>query len=327
MLISGSASGLSESSREDQTMAIASINDGFGLRDNGDDAEVPERRGKALMAWVNGPDVRNVFYGSAITAPPDVETFVAIWEAAQATAPTVPLSAPVSLSIADLPESVASQAQALVQSEQFRTHYQPFGVGGIGVVELADLITPQVWVDEQYVDELVGELPANDDDHGLFNFCFPHGRLGRPSLLGTSGGAFISKRRQIGGLTPVRVSHHSPKKVTFEFDVIPRANWLSVGIIETGRVVLRNGVHHALALLRSGRRCGFFLLQSSPAADLGLNYQDPGLFKLNRLLAPRPPLLRDYLEDTLATPVAVRTMDQYFKFAVMSEPGFLPRFE
>lgn len=131
----------------------------------------------------------------------------------------------------------------LLQSEQFRTQYQLFGVTGIGSVELADLITPQMWIDEEFVDELVGELPPDGDDHGLFDFCFPNGRLGRSSPLGTNGAAFTSKRRQIGGLTPVRVAHYSPEKVTFEFDVIPRPNWLSVGVIETGRVVIRNGAH------------------------------------------------------------------------------------
>jgi hypothetical protein len=56
-----------------------------------------------------------------------------------------------------------------------------------------------------------------------------------------------------------------------------------------------------------------------------LEYQNPGLFKPNRLGAPRPPLLRDYLDATLATPVSVRIMDQYLKFAIIPDSGFLPR--
>jgi hypothetical protein len=291
----------------------------------GQTAAEAQRRGRALLRWVNAPDVRNVFFSIAVTEPQDVEAFVAMWEAARTIAPRHGLPASASSAITNLPVAATARAQSLLQTDQFRTQYQPFGVSGIGSVELADLIAPEMWVDEEFVDELVGQLPADGAENALFDFCFPNGRLEPPMPVGTNGASFTSHRRHIGGLTPVRVADYSPDRVTFEFDVIPRPNWLSVGIIESGGVVIRNGVHHALALLKAGRQRGFFLLQSSPAGGLGLDYQNPGIFKPNQFLAARPPLLRDYLDDELAVPVATRTMDQYFKYVIISDGGLLPR--
>jgi hypothetical protein len=305
-------------------LAIATIGTNFEP-DDGDAVVAAERRGKALLGWVNAPDVRNVFYTAAVTTPRDVDAFVAMWEAAQAVAPRVVLSAPSPSVITSLPVAAAARAQSLLQTDQFRTQYQPFGVTGIGSVELADLIAPQMWVDEEFVDELVDQVPADDDDDALFDFCFPNGQLEPPMPLGTNGASFTSQRRHIGGLTPMRVASYSADKVTFEVDVIPRPNWLSVGIIESGRIVVRNGVHHTLALLKAGRQRGFFLLQSGPIAGQGFDFQNPGIFKPNQFLAPRPPLVRDYLDDALAAPVATRTMDQYFKFVILPDGGLMPR--
>jgi hypothetical protein len=305
-------------------MAIATIGTNFEP-DDGEAVGPAERRGKALLGWLNAPDVRNVFYAAAVTTPKDVDAFVAMWEAAQTAAQAAVPPLPGPTAITNLPAVLAGRGQALVQTDQFRTQYRPFGVTGVGSVELADLITPQMWVDEEFVDELVDQVPASDDDDALFDFCFPNGQLDAPIPLGTNGAAFTSRRRHIGGLTQLRVAHCAGDKVTFEIDVIPRPNWLSVGIIESGRIVVRNGVHHTLALLKAGRQRGFFLVQGGPVAGQGFDFQNPTLFKPNQLLAPRPPLVRDYLDDARAAAVATRTMDQYFKFVILPEGGLMPR--
>lgn len=36
-------------------------------------ATVPERRGRALLGWIQEPDVRPVFHASSVTSPASVE--------------------------------------------------------------------------------------------------------------------------------------------------------------------------------------------------------------------------------------------------------------
>jgi hypothetical protein len=61
-----------------------------------------------------------------------------------------------------------------------------------------------------------------------------------------------------------------------------------------------------------------------PVAET-LNFADPGIFKLNRLIAPRPPLLRDYLDTAIAEPVSVRAADQALRVAINFDLTIVPR--
>jgi hypothetical protein len=289
---------------------------------------VPERQGKALLAWVQEPDVRPLFYGSSVTSPNNVEEFV---EKCRVRRSAKPATSGVASQIAAaaLPASMEAQASAIQATDQFRTQYQPFGAF-FAAVPLGDLVAPQWWADTQYVDTLAAAAPAEDDLDGMFSFSFGTGRLARPMLLGTNGAAFASNLNDIGGLTPLRVARYSPDKVTFEFDVIPRPNWVWIAAVqEVGRLFVLNGVHHLLALLKAGRQHAFCLVR--PVRSLGdlqstgWNFQDPGLFKPAELTAARPPLLRDYLDDQHAADIGIRLRQSFLRLAVGSDPGVIPR--
>ena len=292
---------------------------------------VPQRHGKALLGWIQEPDVRPVFHGTSVTSPLNVEDFVEECRArrdARAQTPGAPSSPPA---VANLPVSLEPQAATLRATDQFRTFYEPFGAAFV-VVPLADLATPQWWIDTEYVETLATSAPAEDDLDGMFGFSFSTGRLARPMQLGTNGAAFASARGDIGGLTPLRIAGYSPEKVTFEFDVTPRPNWVWLAASQDmNRLLILNGVHHLLALLKAGRQHAFCLIR--PAQSLGdllangLNFQVPGLFKPNELTAARPPLLRDYLDEQQAADVGIHLRQSYLRLAVQAEPGMIPRVE
>jgi hypothetical protein len=287
---------------------------------------VPHREGMALFPWMARPDVRPTFHGSAVTSPATVDEFVAAWESRQTSKPTGPAVTAIAARL--LPATLDDQVTALEETEQFRTHYQPFGAS-FAVIGLEELITPQWWADSKYVDELAVNAPAAGDAHRLFDFCFSMGELAPPVLLGTNGAAFASPRRNLGSITPLRLVSSSSGKATFQFDVVPRPNWVWIGAVQgMSRLYITNGVHHLLALKKLGRTEAFCLIRTVGSFDqLGMNFQDPGMFKVAEVTSARPPLLRDYLDDQVASAVSVRALDQFMRIAVNADAGVVPRGE
>jgi hypothetical protein len=292
---------------------------------------VPERQGKALLGWIQEPDVRPLFHTSSVTSPLNVEDFVNECRTRRSMRPQAPGALSSSPTVATLPASLEHQASALRSTDQFRTAYEPFGAV-FAVVPLAQLVTPQWWIDSEYVETLATTAPAEDDLDGMFSFSFATGRLARPMQLGLYGAAFASARSDIGGLTPLRLARYTPEKVTFEFDVIPRPNWVWLAVSQdTNRLLILNGVHHLLALMKAGRQHAICLIRPAQSLTdlqaLGWNPQSPDLFKPSELTAPRPPLLRDYLDEQHAVDVGIHLRQSYLRFAVQSDPGVIPRVE
>jgi hypothetical protein len=291
---------------------------------------VPERCGSALLGWVAEPDVRPVFYGSSVTSPSTVDDFVAAWKIGQDSKPVNSAAVPDGPQFSELPAVLADNAAALAATDQFRTQYQPFGATFV-TVKLSELITPQWWADTAYADELAASLPAEDDLEGLFRFSFTEGHLAPPMLMGTNGAAFASPRRELGALSPLRIARHTAARVTFEFDVTPRPNWVWLAAVQgLSRPLILNGVHHLLALLKAGRKEAFGLLRPAQSLQelqvIGMNLQqDPGLFKPDQVTGSCPPLLRYYLDEAITQPVNVRTADQYMRTVIQTEIGCIPR--
>ncbi len=288
---------------------------------------MPERVGPALLRWINPPEVRPLFYAASVTTPGNVNEFVVLSQAAQAK-----FAGPVALAgiggIQELPAQLANREATVRQTEQFRSAYEPLGAA-FASVALADLIAPQWWVDSAYVDELVSMVPAVGNDNALFDFCFATGRLEPPMMLGMNGAVIVSGRRALGTISPLRVEAATPDQVTFAFDALPRPNWLWLNVIpQTNQILILNGTHHLLALMRAGRDRAFCLIRNGIIEQV-LNPQDPGLFRPQQLTAARPPLLRDYLDPNITDNVGVRAVNQFMRFGVQNPPeiGFVPQGE
>jgi hypothetical protein len=292
---------------------------------------VPQRYGRALLGWINEPEIRPLFQTSSVTSPSTIEAFIAESRTRRQARSQIQLVPPPPPTVGGLPASLQPRADALRSNEQFRTAYEPFGAM-FAMVPLAELVTPQWWVDRDYVDELAASAPGEEDFDAIFDFSFAVGQLSRPMYLGLNGAAFASARSDIGAPGPLRIARFSPEKVTFEFDITPRPNWVWLAASQDmSRLLVINGVHHLLALLKAGHQNALCLLRpANTLGDLianGWNPQDPGLFKPNELTSPRPPLLRDYLDESHAADVAIHLRQSYLRFAVQSDPGVIPRIE
>ena len=106
---------------------------------------------------------------------------------------------------APLPPELANGEAAIRATEQFRTVYEPLGAQFV-CVTIENLVTPQWWVDTDQVDELVREVPAEDDLDGLFDFCFAPGSIGHPLTLGMNGAVVTSRKCGLGMISPIRIA-------------------------------------------------------------------------------------------------------------------------
>jgi len=270
---------------------------------------------------LNGPDVRALYHHSPVDTPPDVEAFVGLWRMAQQQ--KFPPSGLAQVSFP--PSGLADRIARLQETEVFKTQYEPFG-GKVVSFDLRELITPQWWVDLDYVQELSASLNMYKGDKGLYDFCFPTSCLERPFVAG-NGVVLSSGRRDLGRVTPLRLEHFSPEKATISFDVFPRPNFVFVARLqETQKILILNGVHHLLALLSSGSDRAIGVLRDASVAETFNFAQDPSIFKPNRLMSPRPPLLRDYLDHAVVTKVDFRPMNQFMRFGLSNpELSYVPR--
>lgn len=292
-------------------------------------AAVPERPVQGLLGWIHPRDVRPAFHALPVTSPASVEEFTAAWQARFAVMPSASPVTPGGQLTGGAAPQLEQRIAGLQATDQYRALYQPFGAA-FAAVSIAGLITPQWWADTAYVDDLAAALPAESDLEGLFDFCFPEGQLAPPMMLGTVGAAFTSSRHNLGGISPLRVAQRCAGKITFQFDVTPRSNWIWLAAAAClPRPMIINGVHHLLALLKAGRTEALCLMCTVQTPHdlqaLGMNYQDPFLFKPDQLMSARPPLLRDYLDPAVAVPVGRHASDQYLRLVLNSEIGAVPR--
>lgn len=291
-------------------------------------ATVPERPGLGLVGWIHPRDVRTAFHLLPVTSPADVEDFAAACHARRATIPPAPAIAPGTQFTPGLTAQLAQRITATQATDQYRTQYEPFGAA-FAAVTLTDLITPQWWADAAYTDELAAAVPADGDLDGLFDFCFPQGQV-CPPMMFNGGAVFASPRHDLVPPTPLRIARRTAGRVTLEFDVTPRANWVWLASVAgLPRPVIVNGTHHLLALLKAGRQEALCLmLQVQTVLDLqilGMNFQDPFLFKPDQLMSARPPLLRDYLNAATAAPIGRHASDQSMRVGTNFEFGVIPR--
>lgn len=291
----------------------------------------PERQGKALLGWLQEHDLRPLFYAAAVTSPLDVEDFVGEARARRQVRTGLPGAIPGLEPAVEIPAALSSRIESLRETEQFKLFYEPFGAA-FATIPLTDLVTPQWWIDTQYVEELAASAPAEDDLNGMFDFSFSMGRLARPMNLGLNGAAFASARADIGAPSPLRVARYSPEKVTFEFDVTPRPNWVWVAAVrDMNRLFIVNGVHHLLALMKAGRQRAYCLIRlANSLTDLtanGWNPQSIEMLKPNELMSDRPPLLRDYLDEQHAADVGIHLRQFYLRLALQMDLGVIPRVE
>lgn len=202
-----------------------------------------------------------------------------------------------------LPAAMQAAATEVRSREVFRREYEAKAVVRLGMVPLGSLIAPQPLADMDYVAELDVQVPATAGGEADVAFAFPVGEVPEPAVVGKSV-VFTTPGPSVFA-NPIPTYRAVPGGYEVIARVEARPNYLYVAEFSSptgARLVLRNGVHHVLALLRAGRtHAPAVVSQASTIDELGL----PPTSLLRRVGAPRPPLVRDFLEPA-AVPLVKR---------------------
>jgi hypothetical protein len=192
----------------------------------------------------------------------------------------------------------------------------------IEMVDLAHLVVCQNHVTQTFVDGIVARLGADPDPATLFRTCLPLEEGAGPAEIRAMG-----SRRYPFRSPSTDFRFHEPVMLREDqlnghqaFGAVAGALGLLVGFScnfmnavrddDSGRLLLHNGYHRACALLALGVRHAPCVVQTVGTRDeLDIVAKpvvagDPGYF----FNAPRPPLLKDFLDPRLCKRVPVRPM-------------------
>jgi len=238
--------------------------------------------------------------------------------------------------IADLPANLTDKAKAYIEDPPVAASYA-FAPATTGVVALGDLIVYQRQVNLRYANELrarIGNWTLEDED--LLAFCLATDEIA-PPIEGyqSSSDGFIFRSKstdarflgstlldaaQVDGSPPLggRPKYALVLYVGYSPNTL---NVLNIG----GRLILNNGSHRAYALMASGITHVPALIQHLSREDdlvmIPPVRQNTQLYLAN----PRPPMLKDYFNDSLHAvvnaPPRSRRVGLRFGVEQVDEPG------
>jgi hypothetical protein len=226
--------------------------------------------------------------------------------------------------VSPLPDELLTMADRLRNEDVFRTHYSTLGYD-FGLVNIADLMTPQFDADLDYVLDLATGLALDLDLQGAFALAFRDTSVCDPVSMGNHV-VFASRRRDLLCDAAPVVTRIKTQAIQLSVIVESRPNYIQVAVLESGQLVVANGIHRLLAMALSGIasvpclwRCVRGLEEIGIASD--------GTAKIMTQLAtrgPRPALVTDYLDEALAVPMLVPSMDLVLRVTIGTELFTVP---
>lgn len=194
-----------------------------------------------------------------------------------------------------LPAQLSDRAALLSEREMFRREYEAKADISLRMVSLKSLIPPQALVDLDYVDERLAQVETIPDAATDFDFAFPAADIPEPVVHGNS--VIFSSTTPNLIINPIPTYYRTEDGYEITVRATSRPNYLYVAEL-ADRLVVINGVHKALTLLKAGRDWAPVVIRRvNRIEELGV----PATTLLARIGDARPPLVSDFLE-----PVAVQ---------------------
>jgi hypothetical protein len=236
-----------------------------------------------------------------------------VWEAAAARRTRLTNHPSPSLGTAPLPQSLASYEREIRERVTYKRYYEG---SRLCLVPVQELITPQWYVNLDYIDTLKRRVPQPGQlqealdlvcDEGGVTLTKPcASNLGELPSLALQTPAYRDLVTSFAPLRPFEVQQTGPQKLslTIHVDIEVKPNYLLLAKIGA-RYLIVNGVHRALTFLQAGwQRIPCLVRDAAPTtrslAELGFQ-QAPGLLPDEYTLkGTRPAYLSDYLDPIVA---------------------------
>jgi len=182
-------------------------------------------------------------------------------------------------------------------------------------VELAGLLVPQPRVRSEHVESLAATVPAKGDIDGLVRFCEPLQAESAPPASTvsfnpiTNTQSFVCDNPDVRICGPAHGAQTETGRSLMGFSVGAGLRQMSV-IAFDGKLIIANGHHRAVALLKAGHDRAPVLV--STVSEIGATPMvRPSMFNPRTVLGPRAPRLVDFLGPA-AVELPCRTMRTVF---------------
>jgi hypothetical protein len=188
----------------------------------------------------------------------------------------------------------------LMQRPTFVAEYAPYGDYRVCLVPAHLLITPQWYINLDFVENLRRRAPQVGDLHGAIRFAFTEGVELDDFWLSNSALAISTSSVGQPRVHHVAGRRISPHEVEVVVRVKSRPNYLEVAKIGS-RFIMVNGIHRAAALMQAGfDRVPCLLSQYETLAEV-IPPGSLGMIPQERLLGDdRPPYVADYFDPQAA---------------------------
>jgi hypothetical protein len=223
-----------------------------------------------------------------------------------------------------LPEALTPRLEVLRGRQTFRDTYGVSGSYKFGMAPIASLITPQFDVDLDYVEELSRQFRNDLGVISLFGYAFGDGEL-RDPLVRANEVYFTSHRRDLHCYTTPIVRRGATGDYEISVRAVSRPNYVQVAVLDNERVVLTNGVHRALAFLTAGEsHIPCLWRRVADPKELGLDQSGTYLFTQLLSNGPRPALVQDFFNPSIAAPLMLRSMDLVMRISIGADVFTIP---
>ena len=225
--------------------------------------------------------------------------------------------------LAPIPEALAASVEAIKQRSAYKEYYEPVADYVFGAVSIASLLSPQCFVDLDYIDELAESISASDTTEGQLHFAFSDGQIAEPVVAGNTV-LFSSARRDLYADAIPSVVQTAEGEFSIVVRARSRPNYIQVAHIDD-QLFLINGVHKVCALHRAGfTNCYCVFREASSLAEAGVSPQSTTMLRDQVSKGPRPAAVLDFLNPDVAANLRLRSMQQVLQIVIQSATFTVP---
>jgi len=252
--------------------------------------------GILLWAFI-GQEVAPLLPNLTTMSPEEIKDSLGDWERAVSLRNSLPALAEPDEPSRPLHADLSAFVNGLSQQPVFDQIRAQFGGFEIRSVPTDYLVTSLALIDYEYVEELRPELQG-DDELSVVKFALPH-QVAIPIKAApdpsTKSVSLISRQKSLF-VSGVQVNQ-TPMGIEVRFLVASGAALIIVSRIGN-RLYLRSGIHRAFLLASMGvKRIPCVVVQENVFSPISSNYPS---FSNDVLTHPRPPLLRDFFDESLS---------------------------
>ncbi|MGH7259664.1 MAG: hypothetical protein ACREI9_03150 [Nitrospiraceae bacterium] len=272
----------------------------------------PMRRVQALLGFLHKMEVDAIFKQQPFETI-DGNDPVELWR--HASVKRLGLSPLVHEGMEPLPDGLSGICEKIKDRPTYKKYYETVDDYSFALAPIESLLTPQWFVDAEYVDEIMSGLHKDMSLEEQLFFAMSEGKLTEPIITGNQV-SFLSPRLDLYADQIPMVREVGQGEFEIFVRAASRPNYVQVAKIGE-RLLLTNGVHKVSALCRMGLRkvpCVFRTVHNLEAA--GLNPKATTLFSDPIFNSDKPALVKYFWDSELATPLNMRSTYQILQVSV-----------